>query len=299
VLAGFRFSATNLQDPGARLARTVALSTGVVLDAAVQHRLVDHLADGGSLLLTGRLPQRDQENRRCTVLANALGLSPAELVRGTNRFYPSLVGQGVASWMPETRVGWFERLESATAEPLFTDVDGRTCAVTADVGAGLAVVATTDLPSHPALFTAMLRWLGSTPGLRLRTSVPGVVVTTGASPRGERMLHVLNPTGHPATVQVDVGDPTGLLDQPLVLPARTGRMLGLGLELPSGETIVSSNAEVAELTNARIRFSPGLGERTEVWLRTDRRVTGPSTRTEGDLTVVTGPAGADLVVTFD
>ena len=76
-------------------------------------------------------------------------------------------------------------------------------------------------------------------------------------------------------------------------------MLGLGLELPSGETIVSSNAEVAELTNARIRFSPGLGERTEVWLRTDRRVTGPSTRTEGDLTVVTGPAGADLVVTFD
>jgi len=34
-------------------------------------------------------------------------------------------------------------------------------------------------------------------------------------------------------------------------------------------------------------------------LRTDRRVIGPSTRMEGDLTVVTGPAGADLVVTFD
>ena len=160
-------------------------------------------------------------------------------------------------------------------------------------------MATTELPSHPALFTAMLGWLGSTPGLRLRTSVPGVVVTTGASPRGERMLHMLNPTGYPATVQVDVGDPTGLLDQPLVLPARTGRMLGLGLELPSGGTIVSSNAEIAELADAWIRFSPGLGERTEVWLRTDRRVTGPGTRTEGDLTVVTGPAGADLVVTFD
>ena len=33
LLAGFRFSATNLQDSGARLPRTVALSTGVVLDA--------------------------------------------------------------------------------------------------------------------------------------------------------------------------------------------------------------------------------------------------------------------------
>jgi beta-galactosidase len=219
-------------------------------------------------------------------------------VRGTSRSYPSLVGKGVASWMPETRVGWLERLESATAEPLFTDVDGRTCAVMADVGAGRAIVATTELPTHPALFTAMVGWLGSTPGLRLRTSVPGVVVSTGASPRGERMLHVLNPTGYPATLLVDVGDPTGLLDQPLVLPARTGRMLGLSLELPGGGTIVSSNAEVAELAGDRIRFSPGLGERTEVWLRTDRRVAGPGRRTEGDLTVLTGPAGADLVVTF-
>ena len=170
--------------------------------------------------------------------------------------------------------------------------------MTVAVGAGRAVVATSELPSHPGLFTAMLGWLGATPGLRLRTSVPGVVVTTGVSPRGERMLHLLNPTGYPATVQVDVGDPTGLLDRPLTLPARTGRMLGLGLELPGGGTIVSSNAEVAELADDRIRFSPGLGERTEVWLRTDRLIGGMNVRAEGDLTVVTGPAGADLVVTF-
>ena len=248
---------------------------------------------------TGRLPQRDQENRPCTVLADALRLSPGEIVWGSSRRYPSLVGHGLADWMPETRVGWLAGLESATGEPLFTDVDGRTCAVTVAAGAGRAVVAITELPSHPVLFTAMLAWLGSTPGLRLRTSVTGVVVTTGVSPRGERMLHLLNPTGYPATVQVDVADPTGLLDQPLALPARTGRMLGLGLLLPGGGTIVSSNAEVAELTDDRIRFSPGLGERTEVWLRTDRRVAGADARTEGDLTVATGPAGADLVVTFD
>ena len=298
LLAGFRFSASNLQDPGVPLPRTVALSTGVVLDPAVQRRLVDHLSEGGSLLLVGRLPQRDSENRPCTVLADALGLSPGELVRGTSRHYPSLVGHGVADWMPETRVGWLAGLNSAGAEPLFTDVAGRTCAVTVDAGPGHAIVATTDLPSHPALFTALLSRLGCSPGLRLRTSVPGVVVTTGVTPRGERMLHVLNPTGYAATVQVDVNDPTGLLDQPLAIPARTGRMLGLGLQLPGGGTIVSSNAEIAELADGRLRFSPGLGDRTEVWLRTDRTVTGADTRTEGELTVVTGPAGADLVIEF-
>jgi beta-galactosidase len=299
LFAGFRFSATNLQDPRARLPHTVGLSTGVVLDSAVQQRLVDHLTDGGSLLLTGRLPQRESENRPCTVLADALGLSPGELVRGTDHLYPSLVGHGLADWMPETRVSWLAGLEYTTATPLFTDVNGRTCALAVEAGSGRAVVATTELPSHPALFTTMLDWLGCSPGLRLRTSVPGVVVTSGVSPRGERMLHVLNPTGFPASLQVDVGDPTGLLDQPLQVPARTGRMLGLGLELPGGGTLASSNAEITDLTDDRIRFSPGLGERTEVWLRTDRVVTGGHTRIEGDLTVVTGPAGADLVVTFE
>ena len=71
-------------------------------------------------------------------------------------------------------------------------------------------------------------------------------------------------------------------------------MLGLGLQLPGGGTIVSSNAEVAELAEDRIRFSPGLGRDTEVWLRTDRTVIAAHTRVEGDLTVITGPAGAAL-----
>ena len=36
-----------------------------------------------------------------------------------------------------------------------------------------------------------------------------------------------------------------------------------------------------------------------MWLRTDRCVGGSEVRTDGDLTLVTGPTGADLVVTFD
>ena len=120
----------------------------MILDAAVQQRLVDHLGGGGSLLLTGRLPQRAPENRPCTLLADAMGLTPGEIVWGTSRHYPSLVGRGLADWMPETRVGWLAGLESASAHPLFTDVDGRTCAVTVVSGPGRAVVATSELPSH-------------------------------------------------------------------------------------------------------------------------------------------------------
>lgn len=298
LYAGFRFSATNLQDPTRELPHTVAFSSGLVLDAAVQHRLADHVGGGGSLLLLGRLPERDSENRPCSVLADALGLSAGAVVRGSSDYYPSLVGRGLAAGTPETTVGWLAELRCTAGGALFTDVEGRTCAVTVGSGAGRAVVVTAELGADPRLFTALLDWLGSPPGLRLRTSVPGVVVTTTLTPRGERMLHLLNPTGYPATLQVDLGDPTGMLDQPLLLPARTGRMLGLGLELPGGGTIVSSNAEVAGVTGDRVRFSPGRGERTEVWLRTDRKVSGGATRTEHDLTVLTGPPGADLLVEF-
>ena len=128
--------------------------------------------------------------------------------------------------------------------------------------------------------------------------MPGVVVTTAVSPRGERMLHVLNPTSYPATVEIDVDDPTGLHDRPLAVPPYTGRMLGLGLHLPGGETIVSSNAEVTAVTDNSVRFGSGLGRRTEVWLRSDRRVWGPEVRAVGGWTVVLGPPGGGLEVTF-
>ena len=257
----------------------------------------------------GRIPERDLENRPCSVLGDFLGLASGDLVRGSSRYFPSVVGHGPAAFLPETRVGQLAELTMRPEPgpmrpepdegPLFTDTRGRTCGYALEAGAGRAIVLTAELPAHPRLYSALLDWLGCTPGLRLRTTVPGVVVTTAVSPRGERMLHVLNPTSYPATVEVDVDDPTGLLGRPLAVPPYTGRMLGLGLRLPGGETVVSSNAEVTAVTENSVRFGVGLGERTEVWLRSDRRVWGPEVRAVGELTVVLGPPGGDLEVTFD
>lgn len=298
LMAGARFSATDLQDPDVRLPHTVALSVGRVLDADVQRRLADHVTGGGSLLLVGRLPQRDPEDRPCTVLADALGLAAGPSVQGDAQHHPSLVGRGLAAGLPETRVGRLDTVEGS-GESLFTDVDGHRCGVTLTAGAGRAVVVTAELPALPGLVTDLLGWLGSPPGLRLRSAVPGVLATTSVSPRGERMLHLLNPTGYPATVQVDVGDPTGLLDGPLTLPARTGRMLGLGLALPGGGTLVSANAELVEVTADLIRFGPALGTTTEVWLRSERVVGGDGEiQRRGDLIRVRAAGGRGLLVTF-
>ena len=40
------------------------------------------------------------------MLADVLGLASGDLVRGSARYFPSVVGHGLAAFLPETRVGW-------------------------------------------------------------------------------------------------------------------------------------------------------------------------------------------------
>lgn len=231
------------------------------------------------------------------MLADFLGLRSGTVVPESRDRHPSLVGHGELDWLPETRCGWLAELLGA-GRPLLTDVDGRPCGLAVTAGAGRAVILTAELPSHPRLFRILLASLGTPPGLALQTTVPGVVVTTGATPDGQRMLHVLNPTGYPATVRVDAGEETGLLRRPLHVPARTGRILPLGLRLPGGERVVA-NAEIIRADQHRVEFSAGLGERTEVWLRTARPVTAEADiRVCGAWQVVTAASADPLTVAF-
>ncbi len=293
--AGFRFGATDLQSPASGpLPRTVAISTGRVLDSAVQRRLIEHLGSGGALLLLGRLPDRDTEGRPATELAEALGLrSGIELTSSGERFC-SVVGSGALSPFPELRVARLDELLSSTHsdESLLRDVDGHRCGLWTDAAGGPAVVITAELPSNPGLFGALLDLLGARPGLALETSVPGVLALTGRTSRGERLLHLINPTGYPATIRCTPGDPTGLLDGPLLVPPRSGHLLGLGLRLPGGGTLVSANAELREVGADRLRFGPPLQEITEIRLATDRPILSSGTvRAEGGHQVVRSVPG--------
>ena len=85
----------------------------------------------------------------------------------------------------------------------------------------------------PAFFAAAAARLGVSPGLALATDVPGVVVTSTASPLGDRMLHLLNPTGNARAVTVrEAGEPFG--GGVLHVPAHTGHFLPVGTDVPVG-----------------------------------------------------------------
>ncbi|WP_151523833.1 beta-galactosidase [Serinicoccus kebangsaanensis] len=264
---GWRFSAVDVSDPGRPLPGVVALACGEVLDDGVQQRLVRHVRDGGGLLLLGPVPSTDTRGRPCTTLADALGVSAGERVRSTHRHYGSVRGLGPAAAWGEMRVGWWQELRGPEgAVPLVEDVDGHLCGLGVRLGEGRAAVVAAEVPSSPQLFTLLTEWLGARRGLGLETDVPGVVVTTSGTPAGERMLHVLNPTGYAASVAVTPGDPTDLLERPLAVPPRTGAILALGLDLPCGVRLDSANAELTELCDDGFAVGPGLGRQTELWV---------------------------------
>jgi beta-galactosidase len=271
LFAGYRFSAVNLQDPAAALPTVVALASGRHLAAAVQHRLVDHLGSGGSLFHLGPLPELDLEGRECRHLVDFLGLQVGQTLRGSSSYFPSVTGVGWADTIPQMRVGWAQ--EVIGGDPVLRDGAGRTCGVEAHIpGGGQAVLLAAELSSMPAFFASVAEHLGASPGLRLDTSVGGVIATTTVSPTGDRLLHLLNPTGFAAEVQVSL-DGVSIGDgEPFLVPARTGHLLALGLSMPWGR-ILNANAEILSLGKDDLVIGSGLGTVTKVTLETDLRVT--------------------------
>jgi beta-galactosidase len=268
LFAGYRFGAVDLQDPDRAIPSLVALASGRHLDAPVQRRLVEHLSAGGRLLLLGPAPERDLEDRECRLLLDAMGVDAGEVRRAEAYYYPSVRGHGWADLIPETRVAWWQELRGGT--PLLTEVDGHVCGVEASVGAGTAILLAAELPSMPAFFAAAAARLGVEAGLAVATDVPGVVVTSTTSPAGDRMLHVLNPTGNDARVTVrEAGEPFG--GGVLHVPAHTGHFLPWGLTTPWGR-IETSTAEVVSIGLDEVVFGRPVGESfadPHLWLALD------------------------------
>ncbi|WP_076264023.1 beta-galactosidase [Intrasporangium flavum] len=258
LLAGFRFGATWLEASEPAAGSTVVVGSGRYLSERVQSRLVAHLSAGGNVVLLGRVPERDLDGTPCTVLADALGVTGAVVRRDFEHYYPSLVAHGWAAPWPEMRAGWVQPLSHSRGDVVLTDVDGDVCGVDVPVGDGRCILLAAQLPSDPAFFGRALAALGVRPGLRLETEWPGVFATTMSSSDGERTLHLINTSGSPARVTVGLDGTAIASGVELVLPARSGHILPLGLSV-GGRRLDWASAEVAGVgSDGAITFRPGV-----------------------------------------
>lgn len=264
LLSGLQFDAVWLERDDPRPDAVLMLSTGQYLDGGVQGRLVDFVTGGGRLLLLGRVPCFDLTGAPCTVLADALGVRGLDFVTEQRQYFPTVTAHDWAAPWPQTRVGCLEHLDPGAGTVLLTDHDGVPCGVEVSAGSGRVVLFAAELPSNLHLFGRAFARLGATARLSLTSSVPGVFGLTSADESGQRLVHLLNITGHRPQVRVGW---SGAEPRALTLPARTGVMLPLGLVTGLG-VIDMADAELVEVSSERLVFGPGLaGEASEIRLR--------------------------------
>ncbi|GAB2564745.1 hypothetical protein GCM10027269_19020 [Kribbella endophytica] len=143
LLAGFSFPAVNLQSDFSTT-RVLCLASTPTLAADVQHRLADFVLAGGRLLLVGALPTQTPDGTPCTVLADALSLTPGDLVNGSPHYFPSVRAADWTTATAEVRAGVLQPL---TLTPLATAPLATAPLATAPLAT--APLATTPLTTAP------------------------------------------------------------------------------------------------------------------------------------------------------
>ncbi|MGC4943771.1 beta-galactosidase [Kribbella sp. DT2] len=233
LLAGFSFPAVNLQTDFVE-SRVLCLASAPTLAADVQQRLADFVLTGGRLLLTGALPTETPDGTPCTLLADALSLSPGELVNGSPHYFPSVQAETWTTATAEVRVGVLQPLTLSPAtspiahEVFATDVSTNSpVGVEIHAGKGHAIVLTCDYPAHLPFWTTLLARLGATPRHTHNATTPGIVLTSTTTPTGTRLLHTLNVSPIDQSLLISHNNTPLFNGTELTLPARTGRILPL------------------------------------------------------------------------
>lgn len=256
LLAGYRFGAVDLQNRQLDRQTTPAIALGSAryMDGAIQQRLVDYLTAGGGLLLYGELPRFDMEARPCTILSDALGLTPVGSRQASAHYFLSLVAEGWAAPRPEVRTHYVQGFTASRGEVLLRVYDtGEACGFDIPLGAGRAILLTTAYRCDIPLFRSALERLGATAALRHDSPHYGIFMTSTASEDGARFLHLLNLDGFSKTIHLTEHDQPLLDGRALTLERRAGMMLPLNVRCGDVH-IVYSTAEIAAIGPDAISF---------------------------------------------
>lgn len=256
LFAGYRFGALDVQDHPFSPATTpvLVLPSAHYMDGALQQKIVDYLTAGGGVLLYGEVPLLDMEAQPCTILADALGLTPAGARSASSFYYLSLCAEGWAAPRPEVRTHYAQGFTAARGDVLLRVVDsGEACGFDIAVGRGRAIVVSAAYTCDVPLFRLALEKLGARAGLQHDFERHGIFLTSSASDGGERFLHMLNLDAFDKELHLtDQGHPL-LGGRALVLRGTEGLLLPLNVGF-GPVRVAYSTAEVVAVAGDALTF---------------------------------------------
>jgi beta-galactosidase len=245
------------------------------MDAATQAKLRDWVRGGGRLLLNPEVPRHDLAGAPCTVLADGLGVRVTgtrhrDLLFRLGRGREELLAQGVLS-----------ALEAPDGRVLAAALDGAPCAVRVRAGRGEAVVAAFGMSHVLDWQVDLVRDLAASLGVVPAVETDGRFHVCLRRDATGGFLFVANFHDVPARGRLRLtlpgeARPTRLPARgTLAIGARRGYMLPLNVELPGGDVLRYTTAEVLDATRRAGRLTltvTGLpGAAGEVELVTARR----------------------------
>ncbi|MFC9493907.1 beta-galactosidase [Streptomyces sp. NPDC056982] len=288
LLGGFRYRSVDLQardlDPAKQ--PVLALATGQYLARAVQERLVRYLRSGGRLLLSGQVPGKDVTGASCTVLRDALGLTPGKTLTDANQFWLSATAHGWAAPRAEIRVPKAQLCSASRGETVLREVStGDGCGFDIPVGKGRAVVITTAYRCDLDFWLSAFKVLGAAPAITHSATDAGVFMLTTKDEHGGRLLHAFNVTsGYAESCTVAEKGKALFGGERLHLAGASAAMLPLGLAA-GGLHIAYATAEITGIADGRVTFR-SLGDEAVVAVDGRAQCDGAKSSCEGGRTIL-------------
>lgn len=292
LLGGFRYRALDLQSADLDPDRTpvLALATGENLATGLQRKLVRYLKAGGKLLLSGKVPVADMAGKKSTELSDALGLKPGKTLTDADRFWLSAASHGWAAPRAEIRISKAQLCTPGRGQTVLKELStGKGCGFDIPVGAGRAVVVTTDYRCDLDFWRQALKALGASPAITHSATDPGLFLLTTRNSEGGRLLHALNVTsGLDQVFTVSEKGRALFGGEKLRIPGRSGAMLPLGLEAGGGH-IAYATAEITGIGKGKVTFRAvggGGGTESVVAVEGGARCEGAKSSREAGRTVL-------------
>lgn len=229
---------------------------------AVQEKLVRYVQEGGKLVLIGRLPQTDDEDRPCTVLANALGVHH---INAGEPFSTVLInGMGYT----DIPASFVESVEGDQLQAFCTTAEGRIVGFECTIGLGKAVVLCAAMGTNTLNDLDAVRDLARRIGLSSPlTPQPWISVRSLNSPEGQLVM-LNNYQDDPWVGQLHRYDRPLFDGKAIHVAPRSGVILPMNWRLDDHHVIAWSTAEIREIVRTNQAITLRLATEGYVKIRT-------------------------------
>lgn len=207
-------------------------------EPSVQQKLVDYVAQGGRLILIGRMCDQDSMKQPCTILQKALGIQD---VWSSPPFTEGMIQAFGHADVPvsfmETYTGGFEEVIAASQ-------DGAICGFIQAIGKGRVLVFGATIPANTLEDLDLIHQMGLIMNcLPLFTLSDWTDVRLSRGDKGS-FLYANNYQDDPVETSVEYQTEMLFDGKALLIPARRGLILPLDWQIRPGITLIYCTAEI-------------------------------------------------------